>query len=103
LQTLPQKDQDWGAWHFYSDRFVFNSHTGEFYMLSPEGARALSMALDGAGADQISQELIETFGAEPTAALRDAEQFMARLKGLRLLEQQTTRNKERAVRNAKGG
>ncbi len=75
-------------WRILSERFAFNRHTGEFFLLNPEGAAALSMVIEGAAAQDIADALITRFDAPPAAAHRDAEQFVARLRGLDVLQPQ---------------
>jgi hypothetical protein len=71
-------------WELHAGRFAFNRATGHFFLLSPEGAEAFRLLLDGANVDEIAQRLCAEFGADPQTGLRDAEQFAARLKALHL-------------------
>jgi hypothetical protein len=77
-------------WSILSDRFAFNRNTGEFFLLNPEGALAVQMAITGNTTEEIAAALAERFGPNPETALRDAEQFVTRLKGLDLLESKVT-------------
>lgn len=80
-------------WRLLKERFAFNTHTGEFFLLNPAGAQAFKLALHGSSVESVANALKSESRAPPDAAQRDAEQFLARLRTLGVLDD---RSKDKA-------
>lgn len=70
---------------FYEELFVFNRVSGMFYLVSGEAAFILRAVWEGRSRDEIKDMMIARFQIERSTAIRDTEQFMAKLKDMDLL------------------
>ncbi len=69
----------------FFDHFVFNRVNGMFFSLSDEAALILQAAWDQQSADEIKDMMIARFGIDRGTAIRDTQQFLAKLRDLDLL------------------
>ncbi len=67
------------------DRFVFDPTTGEFFLLSAEGAWILRAILSGQAEADIETGLMERYDITRGTAMRDLEQFRLKLSRLGLI------------------
>jgi hypothetical protein len=70
---------------FFDDRFAFNRVNGMFFSLSEEAALILDAVWNGHGGDEIKDMMIARFGIDRGTAIRDTQQFLAKLRDLDLL------------------
>jgi hypothetical protein len=70
---------------FFDGRFAFNRVNGMFFSLSEEAALILQAVWDRHGADEIKDMMIARFGIDRGTAIRDTQQFLAKLRDLDLL------------------
>jgi hypothetical protein len=70
---------------FFDDRFAFNRVNGMFFSLSEEAALILQAVWDRHGADEIKDMMIARFSIDRGTAIRDTQQFLAKLRDLDLL------------------
>lgn len=68
--------------------FLFDQRTGLSYSLSRTGTFLLRRLLDGATTDQLAAALRESFEIDEQSAARDVAEFLARLKDMRLTEEE---------------
>lgn len=68
--------------------FLFDQRTGFSYSLSRTGTFLLRRLLDGATTDQLAAALRESFEIDEPSAARDVAEFLARLKDMRLTEEE---------------
>jgi len=69
------------------DRFVFDSESGEFFLLSAEGVWILRAIVSGQCSAEIEAELMKRYGINRGTAMRDFEQFKFRLMQLGLISE----------------
>lgn len=77
----------------YRDRFVFNTRTGMFFNITQSGVTILSQVWDGHSTREIEDCLMQEFAIDRATAIRDSQQFFARLRDMRLLPP-NTRNQD---------
>jgi PqqD family protein of HPr-rel-A system len=65
--------------------FLFDTRTGNTYSLSASGTLLLRALIEGVSTDALAERLVVAFDVDPDSAARDAEQFVLRLRDLRLL------------------
>jgi len=66
--------------------FLFDSRTGNTYTLNRTGTFLLRKLIDGATMESLSGLLMETYEVDEDTAKSDIQQFLFRLKDLRVLE-----------------
>lgn len=69
------------------DRFVFDSESGEFFLLSAEAVWILRAIVCGQCSAEIEAGLMKRYGINRGAAMRDFEQFKYRLLQLGLISE----------------
>ena len=67
------------------DGFVFNSSTGDSFMVNPTALLILQNLQDGIEADRIAGELTGHFDVDAEEAELDVAEFLGRLKSMALL------------------
>jgi hypothetical protein len=70
---------------FFDDRFAFNRVNGMFFSLSEEASLILQAVWNRHGADEIKDMMIARFSIDRGTAIRDTQQFLAKLRDLDLL------------------
>lgn len=73
---------------FYEGRFVFNTHSGVFYRVTPEATFILKALIRGKDARDIAKLLQDEYDLDRGTSLRDAALFINRLAQLELLPEQ---------------
>lgn len=68
--------------------FLFDQRSGYSFSLSRTGTFLLRRLLDGVPSTQLAQALCEAFEVDEKIAKRDADEFLSRLKDLRLTEEE---------------
>ncbi len=67
--------------------FLFDGRTGATYSLNKSGTFLLKQLIEGARPEALKEKLIESFDVDEATAARDVEQFLFRLKDLRVTEE----------------
>lgn len=67
--------------------FLFDGRTGATYSLNKSGTFLLKQLIAGTRPGELREELIENFEVDTATAERDVEQFLFRLKDLRITEE----------------
>jgi hypothetical protein len=67
--------------------FLFDQRTGYSYSLSRTGTFLLRRLLDGVPAPELAKALCEAFEVDEKIAKRDSDEFLSRIKDLRLTEE----------------
>jgi PqqD family protein of HPr-rel-A system len=65
--------------------FLFDTRTGATYSLSKTGTFLLRALMGGAQVQSLSERISEEFDVDQRLAARDAEQFLIRLREMRLI------------------
>ena len=71
--------------------FLFDTRTGNTYSVSRSGTFLLRAIMAGEAVTALVSRLVESFDVEPAVASRDVDQFLFRLRDLRLGAQGVTR------------
>ena len=66
--------------------FLFDTRTGSTYSLNRSGTFLLRQVIDGVPRAGLAERLVATFEVDPVVARRDVEQFLFRLKELRVVD-----------------
>ncbi len=66
--------------------FLFDARTGNTFSLNRTGTFLLRQLIDGAAPAGLSESLTEEFEIDQATASRDVEQFLFRLKDLRVTD-----------------
>lgn len=67
--------------------FLFDTKTGNTFSLNKTGSFLLRQMIDGTSTEKLVDSLVETFDVDPNIAGRDVEQFLFRLKDLKVTEE----------------
>ena len=66
--------------------FLFDTRTGSTYSLSRTGTFLLRQLMTGTGVDSLPGRLVETYEVDDDTAARDVEQFVFRLRDMRVID-----------------
>ncbi|MBN2906196.1 MAG: PqqD family protein [Rhodobacteraceae bacterium] len=69
----------------FRDRFMFDPRSGMFFSISEEGAWILRQLIAGRNRRDVETGLVERYGIDRGAAMRDVEHFAARVGELGLI------------------
>lgn len=66
--------------------FLFDTRSGNTFSLSPSGTFILRSLIAGEAPEDLANRVTATYDVDLEAAHRDVDQFLARLRDLRLLD-----------------
>jgi hypothetical protein len=71
---------------FYSDQFMLDTVTGQFFRVSPPAGFIVKNLINGKKGDQLVDIVKNHFGIDRPKAIRDVEMFLAELRSVGIIE-----------------